>query len=356
MVDSKKDKARQQLELLKKRRASQKSAPSSDAPEQPRIHGLYDDDSVSEPESAAESEVSDGEEQSRNDAVRQALQADSDAYDEDFVTDEEDGLLGAPEGLEEMPLEFTRHAHKKPKEHFKDAVEWMVHNKLNPAFSRDDPVYGIAFHKLDDEVRGYSGSKFLSSAWTGDFARALKARPEISTNPIATLFDHKCDACNRSGHPAKFQISFSGKAYYRHTLEAVSDDEEDEEEGDTASRDENGNPIPPFEKQYFVGRVCAANAEIAHSLLHWRYALNEWVLEWLKTQGYTTPERIIERESWSIKKRREYANGVVDEMEANGDIKDLYRDFKINLDHARDAKVRKLVKSSMLRVMMLTFR
>ena len=337
VVDSKKDKARQQLELLKQRRAGQKPIPSSDALEQPQIHGLYDDDSISEPGSAAESEVSDGEEQSRNDAVRQALQADSDAYDEDFVTDEEGGLLGAPEGLDEIPLELTRHAHKKPKEHFKDAVEWMVHNKLNPAFPRDDPVYQIAFNKLDDEVRGYAGSKFLSAAWTGDVAKALKARPGISASSMPALSHHKCDACNRSGHPATFQISFSGKPYHRHTLEAVSDDEDEDE--DAKSRDENGNPLPGIEREYFVGRVCAANAEIAHSLLHWRFALNEWVLDWLKTQGYTSVEEIVEREGWSIKKRREYANEVVDEMEANGHIRDLYRDFKINLDHARNAKV-----------------
>jgi len=37
------------------------------------------------------------------------------------------------------------------------------------------------------------------------------------------------------------------------------------------------------------------------------------------------------------KQRRKYANGVVDDWEANEQIKDLYRDFKTNLETAREA-------------------
>ena len=85
-------------------------------------------------------------------------------------------------------------------------------------------------------------------------------------------------------------------------------------------------------------RFCKANAAIAHSLLHWRFHLNEWVLDWLKNAGFTTADKVVERENWSIKKRSDYANKVVDEMEEKGEIKALYRDFKINLDMARDYK------------------
>lgn len=63
------------------------------------------------------------------------------------------------------------------------------------------------------------------------------------------------------------------------------------------------------------------------------------MLDWLKTAGHTEPSKIVDRESWSKKRRGDFANEVVDGMEENGEIKALYRDFKINLEAARDAKV-----------------
>lgn len=157
-------------------------------------------------------------------------------------------------------MEFTRHAHKKIKEHFKDVVEWMVHKKLNPAFPRADPVYQVAFYKLNDEVKGYAGSKFLSSAWMGDFARAIKARPEFHEAPLPPdVFrpSHHCDACNRTNRPAAFIITFGGKAYHPETLEKLSEDDENEaaeSDDDAKSRDALGNVLPSTEKEYFVGR------------------------------------------------------------------------------------------------------
>ena len=170
---------------------------------------------------------------------------------------EDDHTLGAPSELEAAPLEFTRHAHKKAIEHFKDAVEWMVQKKLNPAFNRNDPVYQTAFFKINDEVKTYSASRFMSSAWGANFSRALRARPVFYGVEIPTMFDHKCDACNRSGHPAKYKITFAGKAYHHDSLEDISDDDDDEDEGgddDTKSYDSRGNVIPSVDVEYFVGR------------------------------------------------------------------------------------------------------
>ena len=73
--------------------------------------------------------------------------------------------------------------------------------------------------------------------------------------------------------------------------------------------------------------------------MHWRYHLNDWILDWLENEGYETPEKIVERDKWSIKKRSDYANKVVDDMEKKGEIRALYRDFKTNLDTARNYKV-----------------
>lgn len=90
-----------------------------------------------------------------------------DEYESDFI--EDDCELGVPDhSLLDIPLEFTHAAHKPLKQHFKDAVEWMVHRKINPSFNREDPLYVQAFRKLDDEYGGLAKSKFVSSQWTAE--------------------------------------------------------------------------------------------------------------------------------------------------------------------------------------------
>jgi hypothetical protein len=85
-------------------------------------------------------------------------------------------------------------------------------------------------------------------------------------------------------------------------------------------------------------RFCKANAQTAHSLIHWKHALNDWVIDRLKSDGHLAAPKLAEREDWSTNKRSKYANRIVDEWEDEGEIKALYRDFKINLDVARQGK------------------
>lgn len=86
-------------------------------------------------------------------------------------------------------------------------------------------------------------------------------------------------------------------------------------------------------------RTCAANAEIAHGLVHWKYYLNYYVCNWLTNYGHTTSHKILEREEWSIKKRTKYANDVVDYMVNTGEMKKLYKEFRENLDAAKSIQV-----------------
>lgn len=74
--------------------------------------------------------------------------SDEEAGDSDFVIEDDEAPLGVPDYSMDIPLEFTHAAHKSHKAHFKDVIEWMVQNKLNPGFSRDDPVYRQGFSKL----------------------------------------------------------------------------------------------------------------------------------------------------------------------------------------------------------------
>ena len=96
----------------------------------------------------------------------------------------------------------------------------------------------------------------------------------------------------------------------------------------------------PLVGHYLIKRnsVCRDNAQQAHALIHWKYALNEWVIDQLENEGYLTPDKLAEREKMKAKKRRDYANELVDGWEATGILKTLYRDFKGQLEAARESK------------------
>lgn len=194
-----------------------------------------------------------------------ASDEDLDQYEDDFVLEDENTELGVP--TEEIPFEFTRHAYKQPKEYFRDVVGWMVHNRLDPAFPRSDVMYEMAFMKLEDEVKGRAGSQLISSVWNSDFRNALLARPHIEMTAFPTTFNHSCDACRRSGHPASTDMKLYGKAYSLQTLEPLSDesDESDEDRSEKkddfedddvtgVERDRDGHVLPDPEQRFYLGR------------------------------------------------------------------------------------------------------
>ena len=78
---------------------------------------------------------------------------------------------------------------------------------------------------------------------------------------------------------------------------------------------------------------------MAHALRHWRYSLNQTVFQWLSDDGQLTPQKVVERDAMRQKKREKEANKVVDDMEANGVMRELYHQFKQNLQIARDTMV-----------------
>ncbi|KAI1489356.1 hypothetical protein F5X96DRAFT_670803 [Biscogniauxia mediterranea] len=299
------------MELLRRRRAGEKidqltsSESSSDDGGEKR--GMYDTDSEDEFEVLKqfddEEEDPEPEEPSRlkpkpKDKVsssRKKRKENADDGDEDeddlddFVDDEDadDAPIGAPAHFLDIPLEFTAQAHKPLRQQFPHVIEWLVHDRINPAFERRDPVYANAWRKLDDEVHGLATSKFTSSAWRSEFYRTLKARPHMDAFELTpggggsgSALSDACEACGRSGHPATWKIVFKGTPYHKDTLADVesdsssssssSEDEEDgdeEEDGDdSASVDTQGNSLPPTSRSWLVGVVCCSNAETAHRL------------------------------------------------------------------------------------------
>lgn len=260
---------------------------------------------------------------------------------DDFIVEDDEGPLGVPV---DIPLEFTKEAHLPLKDQFPYVVEWLVHNKIDPAFKRQDPIYINAWRKLDDEYRGLATSKFASSVWKSDFYRALRGRPKIDAYEVGmdgVAYDN-CEACGRKGHPATFKIVFGGHPYNKGTLDDIESDsdsessDKDEEDADTRSVDSHGMPLAPVKKQWHVGAVCCSNAETAHELLHWKHHLKEFVEEKLDDEGWNKPKKIAEREKLKAKKRRRLADGIVDNWQERKIITSLYNDFKRTLEEARN--------------------
>ncbi|OAL71205.1 hypothetical protein A7D00_4869 [Trichophyton violaceum] len=338
-ISTAKAERQRQLELLKRRRAGDKSK-TTDRNE--KNSNDNNPDSPYESEDNEDSEDTTSSDDSQMDAdsdVEPALPEDLDQYDADFVLEDDEGELGVPADEVEVPFEFTRHRYKRLKDHFRDVVEWMVHNKINPAFRRDDAVYEMAFRKVKDEVTGLAGSQFVSSVWNKGFIGSLKARPRIVVLPYPITEGHPCDACNRSKHPASYDIRFDGPPYSQETLESIVEDDSSEDQASDSMERENvdceGNTIPNENTHFYLGRHCKLKASMAHTLIHWRYHLNEWVVGYLERMGILESSEILQREHWSQKKRTKYANEVVDAMVEAGEVDRLWRDFNLNLKTAR---------------------
>lgn len=245
--ESARDKRFKALEAIRRKRLGLK-------PDSEDESGIISDDEGNEDPSE---QGSDEDEENNSEVEPAPSNEDLDRYEDDFVLDDDSVLLGVP--TEEIPLEFTRHAYKKPKDYFRDVVGWMVLNRLDPAFPRSDAMYEMAFMKLEDEVKGRAGSQLISSVWNPKFRYSLLARPHIEITSYPTFDNHSCDACNRSGHPASTDMKLYGKPYSLETLEPINDSEasdsdEEESKSSDVDHDRQGHALPNENSRFLLGR------------------------------------------------------------------------------------------------------
>lgn len=74
---------------------------------------------------------------------------------------------------------------------------------------------------------------------------------------------------------------------------------------------------------------------MAHTLTHWRYDLNEWVVDYLGSIGVLSDNQILGRSRWSVRRQTKYANEIFDMMVQTGEVQKLWRDFTITKKEAR---------------------
>ncbi|KAF1847145.1 uncharacterized protein K460DRAFT_383637 [Cucurbitaria berberidis CBS 394.84] len=366
------------LEALKKRRAGT-NEPSSSATPIRKKPVVVDSESESELEVIKEEQDSDFEildpvddEDDEDDEDDDEPEGDDreanildmfqeDGDDEGFIDDDANATIGEPSAiadLDELRL-VTGLSRAKTKDLFKHAIEWMVMKKIHPAFNSTKNIYTITFRKLDDEVKGLAGSKFTSSVWTPDFTRAIRARPDLMLDEISfgrrEVMAAHCEACNRTNHTATFELMLTGPPYDAETLEPLendtdsdSSDSDDDSElsadsevllnGEKPAHNALGERLPPESHGFPLGSTCKANAQVAHTLHHWRYHLYQWVKDYLAREGYLTAEKLVKRDKWSDKKRQKAAHKIVDGMERDGEIKKLYRLYKEQIEFAIEAR------------------
>jgi hypothetical protein len=317
-VTTQKDADREHLDLLRRRRAGEKI---------PRIHDS--DEEEDDDQSTDGVDISligrPSQRQHEGDSVHSSSESEQEL---EQPTEE-----GAEDDWIEEDEETTHHS-RRPESGIFHVVEWLVKNKIAPAFPRDDEVYQIAMRKVDDEAKAQAGSRLISSAWNAEFKYTILARPDIAIGESGVDWDATCDACNRTNHPARYDFVLSGQPYYSSTLEPV-DHDEDDEDSSGLDVDEQGRMLAPVDKHFYLGTHCAANAQMGHLLTHWKYRLNETVLEYLNEQGVTSDEQIVAREKKSKKAREKEAEAIVDTMDATGKIAELWAGHRRNLADSR---------------------
>jgi ribosome-binding protein aMBF1 (putative translation factor) len=58
----------------------------------------------------------------------------------------------------------------------------------------------------------------------------------------------------------------------------------------------------------------------------------------LEAEGHLTDMKIVKRDKWDEPRRRKYAKKVVEAMEEEGQVRELWKQFREEIDSARERK------------------
>lgn len=138
----------------------------------------------------------------------------------------------------------------------------------------------------------------------------------------------------------------TGKLYDTFTLESLGDDTDDDDPDDDDSEDDHstysdgtkkeytkgGVEVPSQSRIFYVGGHCKGNAHAAHELMHWKYHLNEWTVDYLQKYGHLDPAKVEERANMSRTNLDDEIQSVLQVMEDKNEIEMLFTMYDSKID------------------------
>ncbi|PRP89800.1 hypothetical protein PROFUN_00142 [Planoprotostelium fungivorum] len=226
-------------------------------------------------------------------------------YSRSIMGDEEKGVL----------LDSLLKGVYSDEDSYKVYIQWIVCNLLDPDFSEDLGVKERAYFKpAVDKIENtiIDRQNFVrGSVWYESFARDLDAYPIYSSwERSSKMVD--CEACNKSGHPATFDVILSGQKY-------------------DAAAVWKGKEMPPEpeeesgkRKTYALGRYCYARSQLYHRLQHWKYHIYSLVRKKLskykaEDEANEIVDRVMADERWLGSMSLEYQDilGAMDDFKGD---------------------------------------
>ncbi|KAJ5082539.1 hypothetical protein N7532_011582 [Penicillium argentinense] len=194
---------------------------------------------------------------------------------------------------------FSRAAYKEVREYFRDVVEYLINNIINPDFPRSLERYRLAFEKLDGQTKGPTRAQFMSIMWVRDFRNALCARPTIGIKVVDEDMPREehplCGAWPEvRTHVASFSARLFGEPYLLDTLEPL---------GNVPETDREGRILPQANRRIYPRR-------------------------------HMKEEDIARRGEMSAEKKAKNASRVLEEMD-EGEMWVLWRQFERVMTQAR---------------------
>ncbi|KAG2034904.1 hypothetical protein BDR03DRAFT_963948 [Suillus americanus] len=193
--------------------------------------------------------------------------------DDDFIVeDDEHGVLTT-----QLPIAFSMNTHQDLAHQFKIICQLFVHMAVRFPDDRrsfmkkmleTDKYFSVPLQVARRKLSGMKDSLVTSSVWRPQFKRSLERYPRFEL--VRMKFSApQCDACNLGGRISTLIGRVNGKPYDKYDFE--SEDEDESSSSSDIDSDDIGHKSS--DKQFYLGRFCAARTRVFHEFSHWEYHL-----------------------------------------------------------------------------------
>ncbi|KAI0035079.1 hypothetical protein K488DRAFT_76856 [Vararia minispora EC-137] len=241
------------LEKLKRRKKG--DAVASDESSSDDGGEEYDDDND-------DSRLFAGAKRDGSDEENSTGEAESQAVDGSFIVDDD------ATAVTNLPAVFSMSAHQDLTHHFKIICQLFVHMAVRPTEERrafmkhalkEEDYFSLPLRMARNKLSGLRDS-VASSVWRPRLRDSLKSFPEFHLRSLDYAVPH-CDACHLGGRMSTLMGTLDGGLYDEYSFEPIEVSEDDMSDED----EDEGH----FQKEYNLGRFCAARTQLFHRFSHW---------------------------------------------------------------------------------------